>query len=207
MLPALAQHLGSAVVCSEMARTDLGMCGACATHRPGSALSARREASGLPRGTRQPGRRGARRKSQLGGEVMHIRTFAATGAAVMLLAGLARQVSRRESSATSGFPSPPANSLLSWTACSNDDHSGRSHRAKIRTPRSPRGQHGSSTRSGNDGHQPGTTGITLGHPARPAGPPTDPRGRRATKEIPADQRKRRPARYFSSWRAITMRWI
>jgi hypothetical protein len=77
---------------------------------------------------------------------------------------------RGGSSATSGFPSPPANSLLSWTACSNDDHSGRSHRAKIRTPRSPRGQHGSSTRSGNDGHQPGTTGITLGHPARPGRP-------------------------------------
>jgi hypothetical protein len=53
--------------------------------------------------------------------------------------------------------------------------------------------------TGNNGQSAGTV-----RPA-PAGPLTDPRGRGAAQEIPADQRKRRPPGYFSSCRGITNR--
>jgi hypothetical protein len=39
----------------------------------------------------------------------------------------------------------------------------------------------------------------------PGGPQTGPRDRRTAQEIPADQRKRRQPRYFSSCLAITTR--
>lgn len=88
-----------------------------------------------------------------------------------------------------------------WTAGRNDDHADSSRR---RPP-------GVST---NSARGPETTGSNRKQRAyrrairpAPSGPQTDPHDRGKAQEMAADQHERSLPGYFSSWRAMTTRWI